>query len=194
MDKCAQTERPGILGQLLEHSFVLTPHFCLRDHKLTGISTIIPTLLAFTQLAPYKHAYFLSMTFELISYPLAKTWCIKKNPWHLKAVKVQQSTLNPDCHHSEPTVKRSICIGKRHYHHQSTSRLHFNTTETRPGKIKNKSYLFHLIHPNLLFSVDSIRILFPAEHILFKFGSYRKTFYLFTSSFFYLQKHSLKTY
>lgn len=94
MDKRAQTERPGILGQLLEHSFVLTPHFCLRDHKLTGISTIILTLLAFTQLAPYKHAYFLSMIFELISYPLAKTWCSKKKS--MTSVGSEGSAINPE--------------------------------------------------------------------------------------------------
>lgn len=94
MNKHAQTERPGILGQLLKHSFVLTLHFCLRDHKLTGISTIIPTLLAFTQLAPYKHAYFLSMTFELVPYPLAKTQCTKKKS--ITSEGSEGSAINPE--------------------------------------------------------------------------------------------------
>ncbi|KAL6039842.1 hypothetical protein STEG23_031892, partial [Scotinomys teguina] len=65
MDKRVQTEKPEILDQLLEHSFVLTPHFCLSDHKLAAISTIIPTLLAISQLVPYRqHACFFKMTFE----------------------------------------------------------------------------------------------------------------------------------
>lgn len=194
MDKCAQTEKDEILGHLLGCSFVLTPHFWLRDRKGL-VNIVIQTLLAATQLEPHgQSAYPLNMTFELIPCPFSKTHITKKSlepkcskssaikPWIL--ITTLQSPL------WEALVKPMRIHQQTRAHHQGTYGLHPSMTMKHPGEAKKSwcALLLYLIPPIFCYHYRPFAICSKESTFHPKLGSYRRTY---TFGFFIL-KHTFE--